>query len=95
MHKTTELVTLNNDSLGDVAKGIEGTLVSPPISGRDVSQNFEDIRRFPLMAELLGVVEWGAPTKTLEINPHLTKALVNGNHSSIRDHLPLVWDKLF
>lgn len=67
--KCTEKATLNDCSLGDVAKGIGGT----PMNGRNVSQYFVDAKSSPSVAELLEIVRGGAPTTTLKSNPDRTK----------------------
>lgn len=47
------------------------------------------------MAEPLEIVTLWALATLLQTRHDLKKPLEYGNHSSIRDHLPLVWEKLF
>ena len=40
----TELVLLNDGRVGDVATGIGGTLVLPPLNVDDVKHHFEEVK---------------------------------------------------
>ena len=40
----TEMVLLNDGRVGDVATGIGGTLVLPPLNVDDVKHHFEDVK---------------------------------------------------
>ena len=43
----TELVLHNNGRMGDVAIGIGGTLVLPPLNVDDVKHHFEEVKGWP------------------------------------------------
>ena len=43
----TELALHNNGRVGDVATGIGGTLVSPPLNVDDVKHHFEEVKGWP------------------------------------------------
>jgi len=90
----TELLKTNNGSIGDVAKGIGGTLVSPPLNVSDVKHYFGVVKKFPMISELLHIIEKGVPVKTSQSKYDLEKALKYGNHRSIQEHLPRVWKKI-
>ena len=87
----TQLVRLHGGKLGDVAKGIGGTLVSPPL---DAEQYFGNINRFPAIDDLLEVGANGVPARTTRSEPDLAKALQYGNHRCIEEHVPKIWGKL-
>ena len=91
----TELVRLHGGKLGDVAKGIGGTLVSPPLDVRGVEQYFGNLKRFPAIDDLLEIVANGVPARTTREETDLDKALQYGNHRSVGEHLPRIWEKLF
>ena len=59
----TQLAGLNGGRIGDVARGIGGTLVSPPLNVSDVKRCFEDVKCFSQVVEPLRVVQHGVPTK--------------------------------
>lgn len=89
------MLTLHEGRLGDVARGIGGTLVSPPLELSDVKKYFGDRKGFPEIDKLLEIVGEGAPAHTHDQNANLIPALEYGNHRSVDDHLPQVWEKLF
>ena len=88
----TQVVRLHGGKLGDVAKGIGGTLVSTPLDVRGVEQYFGNIKRFPVTDDLLEIVANGVPTRTTRSEPDLAKALQYGNHRSVEKHLPKIWE---
>ena len=81
--------------LGDLATGIGDTLLSPPLDVRGVEQYFGNIKRFPAIDDLLEIVPYGVPARTTLSEPNLGKAPRYDNHSSIEEHLPKIWEKLF
>ena len=91
----TQVVRLHGGKLGDVAKGIGGTLVSPPLDVRGVERCFGSIKRFPAIDDLIEIVAIGVPARTTRSEPDLAKALQYGNHRSVEEHLPKIWGKLF
>ena len=90
----THLARLNGGRIGDVARGIGGTLVSPPLNVSDVNRYFGDVKKFPQVDDLLRVVQHGVPAKTKQSQADLKTALEYGNHRTIQDHLPQIWEKL-
>ena len=59
----TQLAGLNGGRIGDVARGIGGTLVSPPLNVSDVKRHFEDVKYLSQVVKLLRVVQHGVPTQ--------------------------------
>ena len=47
----TELVLLNDGRVGDVATGIGGTLVLPPLNVDDVKHHFEDVKGMAILLQ--------------------------------------------
>ena len=90
----TQLAGLSGGRIGDVARGIGGTLVSPPLNLSDVKRYFGDVKQFPQAAELLRVVQHGVPTEAKQSQADFNKALEYGNHRTIQGHLPRIWEKL-
>ncbi|CAB1118521.1 unnamed protein product [Ectocarpus sp. CCAP 1310/34] len=70
----SDLVKLHDGRLGDVARGIGGTLVSPPLDVSDVKQYFGEEKGFPGIDDLLEIVGEGAPAPTLDSQKNLEKA---------------------
>lgn len=80
------LARMNKGRNGDVARGIGGTLVSPPLNVSDVTRYFGDVKYFPHLDKLLRIVRHGVhDTATTQTNLEMT--LEYGNHSSISNHL--------
>ena len=90
----THLARLNGGRIGDVARGIGGTLVSPPLNVSDVKRYFGDVKKFPQVDDILRVVQHGVPAETKQSQADLKTALEYGNHRTIQDHLPQIWEKL-
>ncbi|CAB1098304.1 unnamed protein product [Ectocarpus sp. CCAP 1310/34] len=85
------LLKTNDGKLGDVARAIGGTLVSPPLDLSDLEQHFPTKKRFPDLTNLIDIIDNGVPAKTHDSPPNLESALRYGNHSTID---ALVWKKL-
>ena len=84
----TQLARLNGGRIGDIARRIGGTLVSPPLNVRDVKRHFGDVKRFPQVAELIRVVQRGVSTETKQPQAGFKTALEYENQRTIQDHLP-------
>ena len=69
--------------------------MSPPLDVRGVEQYFGNIKRFPVIDDLLETIANGVPARTTRSGPDLAKALQYGNHRSVEEHLPKTWAKLF
>ena len=91
----TELLHVRDGSVGDVAVGIGGTLVSPPFSLSQVEHYFGDIKGFPAITELVDIIKNGVPVKTSVTDLDPTRAMQYGNHSTVAEHMDLVWEKLY
>ena len=59
----TQLAGLSGGRVGDVARGIGGTLVSPPLNVSGVKRYFGDVKYLSQVVELLRVVQHGVPAK--------------------------------
>ena len=83
----TQLAGRNGGRIGDVARVIGGTLVSPPFNVSDVKRYFRDVKYILQVVELLRVVQLGVPRATKQSQPNFKKALEYGNSRSIQKHL--------
>ena len=90
----TELVLLNDGRVGDVATGIGGTLMLPPLNVGDVKHHFGNVKVFPGISVLVDLIKHGVPVVTSATPTDPRKALQYGNHSSVQEHMPTVWEKL-
>lgn len=77
----------SHGKLGDAAKKIGGTLVSPPLQLSDVEQYFGHEKQFPDIARLMSIVEHEVLAETQDFSTNLTRALEYGNHSSANEHM--------
>ena len=60
----TELVLLNDGRVGDVATGLGGTLVLPPLNVDDVKHHFGNVKEFPGISVLVDLIKHGVPVVT-------------------------------
>ena len=90
----TELVLLNDGRVGNVATGLGGTLVLPPLNVDDVKHNFGEVKGFPGISDLVEIIKHGVPVVTSATPTDPRQALQYGNHSSIQEHRSTVWEKL-
>ena len=90
----TELVLLNDGRVGDVATGLGGTLVLPPLNVDDVKHHFGKVRGFPWISDLVETIKHGVPVVTSATPTDPRQALQYGNHSSVQEYMPTVWEKL-
>ena len=67
----------------------------PPLDVRGVEQYLRTTKRFPAIDDLLEIVANGVPARTASSGPDLAKALLYGNHRSVEEQLPKVWERLF
>ena len=100
----TQIVRLHGGKLEDVAKGIGGTLVSPPLDVRGVEQYFVNVeQRFPPMDDLLEIlvliVRTAFRPEPLALN-QIQQRQHNSAATTVRstvdeEHLPTILGKLF
>ena len=90
----TELVLLNDGRVGDVATGIGGTLVLPPLNVDDVKHHFGEVKRFPGISDLVEVIKHRVPVVTSSTPTDPRQALQYGNNSSVQEHRSTVWEKI-
>ena len=64
----TELVLLNDGRVGDVATGLGGTLVLPPLNVDDVKHHFGNVKGFPGISVLVDLIKHGVPVVTSATN---------------------------
>ena len=69
--------------------------MSPPLNVRGVEQYFGTTKRFPAIDDLLEIVANGVTARTASSEPDLAKTLKYGNHRSVEEHLPKIWEKVF
>ena len=90
----TELGLFNDGRVGNVATGIGGTLVLPPLNVDDVKHDFGEVKGFPGISDLVEIIEHGVPMVTSSTPSDPRQALQYGNHSSEQEHISTVWEKL-
>ena len=90
----TGLVLLNDGRVGDVATGLSGTLVLPPLNADDVKHHFGEVMEFPGISDLVKIIEQVVPVVTSATPTDPRQALQYGNHSGIQEHRSTVWEKL-
>ena len=90
----TELVLLNDGRVGDVATGIGGTLVLTPLNVDDIKHHFGEVKGFPGILDLVEITKHGVPVVTSFTPTDPRQALQYGNHSSVQEHRPTVWETL-
>ena len=90
----TGLVLLNDRRVGDVATGLGGTLVLPPLSVNDVKHHFGNVKGFPGISVLVDLIKHGVPVVTSATPTDPRQAFQYGNHSSVQEHMSTVWEKL-
>lgn len=98
----TKLAHLHMGNLGQVVQALggprrpsaalDGTRVSPPVSLSDVQHYVGDMKSFPRVLELMKILKHGLSVNTKYSKHDLEKALQYGNHRSIEEHLPIVWE---
>ena len=59
----TELLHVGDGTVENVAVGIGGTSVSPPLSVSQVEHYFGNIKGFPAITELVDIIKNGVPVK--------------------------------
>lgn len=69
--------------------------MSPSLDVLGVEQYFGNTKRSPTLDELLEMVANGVPARTARSEHDLTNVLQYGNHRTVGEHLPIVWEKLF
>ena len=77
----------------DVALAIAGSLVAPPIYPVHLQRYFGGLKVFGAVDELVTIVTVGAPCTRRCDGANLERALQYGNHPSVNEHLPVVWEK--
>ena len=90
----TELVLLNDGRVEDVATGHGGTLVLPPLNVDDAKHHFRKVKGFPGISDLVEIIKHGVLVVTSATPTNPRQALQYGNHSSVQEHMPIVWEKL-
>ena len=93
-HLCTKMMTNNQGVVGDVARSLGGSLVTPPVDPSDIKSHFGDRKGFPQIGELLTIISGGVPVVTAPAKIDLTAALRHGNHPSAAKHMPLIWKKI-
>ena len=78
----------------DVATGISGTLVLPPLNVDDVKYHFEEVKGFPGISDLKEIIENGVPVVTSPTSTDHRQALQYGNHSSLQEYRSTVREQL-
>ena len=88
----TELVLLNDGRVGDVATGLGGTFVLPPLNVDGVKHRFGEVKGFPGISDPVEIINHGVPVVTSATPTDPRQALQYGNHSSIQEHRSTVWE---
>lgn len=67
--------------------------MSPALNSNNIARYFGDDKKFPGISELVQIIKHGVPVKCAPSQAEFNAALAYGNHPSIDNHLPQVWDK--
>ena len=90
----TELVLLNDGKVGDIATGIGGTLVLPPLNVDDVKHHFGEVKGFLGISDLVEIIKHGVPVVTSSTPTDPRQTFQYGNHSSVQEHRSKVWKNM-
>ena len=66
----------------------------PPIDPVHIRRYFGDLNGFGAVDELVTIATGGVPVHASATGVDLERALQYGNHPSVNDHLPVVWEKI-
>ena len=80
--------------VGDVGRLIGGSLVAPPIDPVHIQRYFGDPKGCREVDELVMIVTGGVPVNAKASGADLERALQYGNHSSVTEHMPAIWEKI-
>ena len=86
----TQLTGLNGGRIGDVTRGIGGTLVSPPLNVSDVKRCFGDFKHFFTGSRAPQSSTARSHRETKQSQADFKMALEYGNHRTIEKHLPQI-----
>ena len=90
-------ITVMRDTLGavgDVARAIGQSLVAPPIDSVQIRRYFGGFKGFETVDEIVWIVTEGVPVHAAGMGADLERAFQYGNHPSVNEHLPAVWNKI-
>lgn len=88
------MMSKHHGVVGNVARALGGSLVTPPVDLAEIKRHFGDNKGFPKIAELLTMISGGVPVVTALSTIDLSAALEYGNHRSVAKHMPLIWKKI-
>ena len=80
--------------VGDVARATAGSLVAPPIDPVHIQRCFGGLKGFGAVDELVMILTEWAPVHAAATGVDIEHALQYGNHPSVNEHLPAVWEKI-
>ena len=67
-------------------------MVAPSIDAVHIRRYLGDLKGFGAVNELVRVVTGGVPVHAAATGADLERALQFGNHPSVNEHLPKVWE---
>ena len=79
------------EAVGDVARAIGWSLVSPPIDPVHIQRYFGDLKGFGAVDELITIVTGGGTVNAAATGVDFSNALQYGNHRSVTEHFPAIW----
>ena len=85
---------MSEQSWGDVARAVGGSLAAPPIEPTRIQRYFGDFKVFGAVDELVMIVTHGVPVNPAATDVDLERALQNGNYRSFIEHSPTIWKKI-
>ena len=89
----TAMIAEKQGIVGDIARLIGGALVASPIGPVHIQRYFGYLNRFGAVDGLVMIVTGGVPVNAVASDADLERALQYGNHNSVTEHLPVIWDK--
>lgn len=75
----SDIARANNGKIGDVAKGIDSSLVWPPLNVRGVKEHFVYIQGITLLTKVLQIMEMRV-YRLISIQTRLGKGIKYGDH---------------
>lgn len=80
--------------MGAVARSLGGSLVTAPVDPGKIRRYFGDLKRFPKIEDLITIVSRGVPVMAPSTQAEPKGASQYGNHRSVEEHLPWIWQKI-
>ena len=88
------MIREKQEVVADVARLIGGSLIAPPIDPVHIQCYFGGLKGFGAVDELVMIVTGGVMVNAVASGADLERVLQYGNHSSVTENLPAIWEKI-